>query len=139
MAAADGVAIKGKGPRNECRGSFRDVDWRTPSQRFRKSHLAASESQLNSSRREMLCTRNYGGEGQVAHLSLWTERLQLEVRSRRRLIEIKEIEREIRTGVSPTRSAGTSPVPGAVRGASAHKAQAPPIFKGTSLKELRDF
>jgi len=52
------------------------------------------------------------------------------------------MEEELRTGVSPTRrasSAGSSPAPTAGVSHAARKAQAPPIFKGTSLKELRDF
>ena len=70
------------------------------------------------------------------------ERLQLEVRSQRRLAEIEEMERELRTGVSPARSTGNTPAPApapAPSSTAARRAQAPPIFKGTSLKELRDF
>ena len=64
------------------------------------------------------------------------ERLQVQIQSQRRLVEIEEMENELRTGVSPIRSVPAAPThitPGARR------AQAPPLFKGTSLKELRDF
>lgn len=67
------------------------------------------------------------------------ERLLLAIRKKRQIDEIEEMEQELRTGVSPARralSAGTSPMPPST---AARKAQAPPIFKGTSLKELRDF
>jgi hypothetical protein len=67
------------------------------------------------------------------------ERLQLQVRAQRRIVEIQEMEEEIRSGSQARRTsgAGTSPAPG-ISNAS-RKAMAPPIFKGTSLKELRDF
>jgi len=69
------------------------------------------------------------------------ERLQLQVRARRKIVEIQEMEEELRSG-SPARrtsSAGTSPAFTMGVSNTARRAQAPPVFKGTSLKELRDF
>jgi hypothetical protein len=51
------------------------------------------------------------------------------------------MERELREGSSPARSrasAGTSPAPGMGAGA-AKSAMTPPVFRGASLRELRDF
>ena len=69
------------------------------------------------------------------------ERLQIAVRSQRRLAEIEEMEQEIRTGVSPARgrSRASSPARIGVVGTAARKAMAPPIFRGSNLRELRDF
>jgi hypothetical protein len=57
--------------------------------------------------------------------------------------EIEEMERELREGSTPTRgagSAGTSPAPEfRVKSGVARRAMAPPVFRGASLRELRDF
>jgi hypothetical protein len=70
------------------------------------------------------------------------ERLQSLVRRQRRQREIEEMELELQTGVSPAisrGSAGNSPAPYLGAGIAARRALAPPMFKGTSLKELREF
>jgi hypothetical protein len=70
------------------------------------------------------------------------ERLQLEVRLQRRLAEIEEMEQELRTGVSPatrTLNAGALPAPSESASRAARRAMPPPVFRGTSLRELRDF
>src|SRR5450755_4026378 len=70
------------------------------------------------------------------------ERLQSLVRRQRQQREIEEMELELQTGVSPAISrggAGNSPAPYLGAGIAARRALAPPMFKGTSLKELREF
>jgi hypothetical protein len=68
-------------------------------------------------------------------------RLTIEVRAQRRLAEIEEMERELREGSSPARgraSVGTSPA-SEIGAGVARRAMAPPVFRGASLRELRDF
>lgn len=70
------------------------------------------------------------------------ERLQSLVRRQRQQREIEEMELELQTGVSPAISrggVGNSPAPYLGAGIAARRALAPPMFKGTSLKELREF
>ena len=67
-------------------------------------------------------------------------RLTIAVRAQRQLAEIHNIRRELHGSLSPTRgraSAGTQPAP--IGLSSARRAMAPPMFKGASLRELRDF
>jgi hypothetical protein len=69
-------------------------------------------------------------------------RLTLALREYRLVAEIEEMERELREGSGPAdnaRSAGTSPAPEGVGSGIARRAMAPPVFRGASLRELRDF
>jgi hypothetical protein len=69
-------------------------------------------------------------------------RLTLALREYRFIAEIKEIERELREGSGPAdnaRSVRTSPAPEGVRSSIVRRAIVPPVFRGISLRELRDF